>query len=1096
MSQRFYQCTCFERCKGGREVSRSTYQRHRSIRVREEQLNPPAQFAVHASSSHAVVGDSIVGGNDDSSDSEEEASEDLEGDSRMEIEPEVDRGSNRSMALSLSLESVADVDHLAMDQDTGQLEGPNQGHDQVVDPLGDEDTTYHEPILDPGCQDLDDIQSRDAGGNDGDEEDDQVHEDDEDDLEPGMADTQAGGLDVDQPPRFSAVGDAAGDFHKNALENLAKQARLSHLNIAMEFAQAIEAASLDDDFSKLDPRILDSLRNPPTTIPDINATPGLRLGIDIFLALTNAAQETYTSIRKAILKSYPNDEIPSYDQIKQHIAEMTGVFAIVNDMCINSCLAYTGPYEGKDACPECGESCYDPVTKKSRQIFQTIPIGPLLQVLKLDEQSATNLNYRHILQLEINKDLSEGGLPFYKDFMHGEASNNAINAGHIKEDDFMLMMSFDGAQLFANKVSDCWIYIWVIFDRAPDGRYLKKCVLPGGFIPGPNKPKNPDSYLFPGLHHLSALQKEGISMWDARKQKNVTSHPFLCLATADGPGMAYLNGLVGHHGKNGCRLFCTVPGRHKQGGTHYYPALLKPVDYDVEGSDHPDIDVYQLPVYSVMDYEEKLEYVIQSRSETQYKKRRLETGISKPSIFMGLNPKHRLDIPGCFGSDIMHLGSLNIPDLLINLWRGAFECDRRDDKSTWDWAVLQGPVWEKHGKDVAACTPYLPGSFDRPPRNPAEKISSGYKAWEFLMYLYSLGPGLFYNVLPKKYWKHFCKLVYGMRIMNQHHIRTEDLKSAHLALLEFVSEFEMFYYQRRSERLHFVRQSIHALTHLAPEAVRLGPPICSSQWTMERTIGNLVEEIRQPSNPYANLSQRGLQRCQVNTLKSMFPSLEEEKSKIPRGALDLGSGYVLLRARDRFLYKLSGHELAAVKRADIQLEYPIQEYLSVYRWARLRLPNGQIARSAWKESLKPLTKVRMTRNVKVCTYFVHYPQLLILEIFKIIAANQTIEFAEVLFYFQLHIVAGGINANETFALVSKYSPPHTEILEESYHTFWSCTHGEIENMEIIPVKSILAVVAMIPHNLTSNDPKQQYFLSEKPGLEVACLAGVEESMDE
>jgi hypothetical protein len=866
------------------------------------------------------------------------------------------------------------MDHLGMavDQVAGQfedtqhplpmaLEGPNQG--RGVDPLDEEDT-YHEPMHDPGCQDLD-IQGRDA---DNDDDGDMLlglGEDEQHEPEGDMP-----GFHEDEPPRMAGVPGASEpepdvDPHKRALEDLAKQARLSHLNIAMEFAQAIESASLGDEFSKLDQRTLDRLRNPPTTIPDIDATPGLQLGIDIFLALTNAAQETYTSIRKAILKSHPNDDIPSYDQIKQHIAEITGVFAIVNDMCINSCLAFTGPYQGKDACPECGEGRYDPVTKKPRQIFQTIPLGPLLQVLKLDEQSATNLNYRHILQLEINKHLSDGGLPFYEDFMHGEASNNAINAGHIKEDDFMLMMSFDGAQLYANKVSDCWIYIWVIFDHAPDGRYIKKRVLPGGFIPGPNKPKNPDSYIFPGLHHLSALQKEGLSMWNARKQKIVTSHPFFCLATADGPGMAYLNGLVGHHGKNGCRLFCTVPGRHKQGGTHYYPALLKPVNHNVE--DHPDIDVNQLPAYSVQDYEQKLEYVVKSRSETQYKKRRLETGISKPSIFMGLNPKHRLDIPGCFGSDIMHLGSLNIPDLLINLWRGAFECDKKDDKSTWDWAVLQGTVWDKHGKDVAACTPYLPGSFDRPPRNPAEKISSGYKAWEFLMYLYSLGPGLFYNVLPEKYWKHFCKLVYGMRVMNQYHIKTEDLKNAHLALLEFVNEFELLYYQRRPERLHFVRQSIHALTHLAPEAVRIGPPICSSQWTMERTIGNLVEEIRQPSNPYANLSQRGLQRCQVNTLKSMFPSLEEEKSKIPQGAVDLGRGYVLLRARDRYLYKLSGHELAAVRRADTQYPLEIQDYLAVYRWARLRLPNGQIARSAWKESLKPLTKVRMARNVKVCT---------------------------------------------------------------------------------------------------------------------------------
>jgi hypothetical protein len=41
-------------------------------------------------------------------------------------------------------------------------------------------------------------------------------------------------------------------------------------------------------------------------------------------------------------------------------------------------------------------------------------------------------------------------------------------------------------------------------------------------------------------------------MWDANQQKIITSHLFLCLATADGPGIAYLNGLVGHHGKNGC----------------------------------------------------------------------------------------------------------------------------------------------------------------------------------------------------------------------------------------------------------------------------------------------------------------------------------------------------------------------------------------------------------------------------------------------------------------------------------------------------------------------------------------------------------------
>jgi hypothetical protein len=814
---------------------------------------------------------------------------------------------------------------------------------------------------DPGCQYLDN-----EFGQDGDPLDDLDFGDLDNIPEPGF------GLEDELPQYQGQPGSQEPERWQSSslnLDELAELASLHHLRTSMAFIQGIASASLDDEHSKLDPSVLERIRNPSTSesIPSITDNPGIRLGLDIFLAITNAAQGTYSSIRNGILRRYPDDDIPSYERIKKYISDLTGVFAVAHDMCINSCLAFTGPFKDLNVCPECAETRYDPITKKPRQIFQTILLGPLLQALKLNEQSSQSLLYRHALQKEVNELLKEhdGELPWFEDIMHGQAYNEAINNGdRIKHDDFILMMSFDGAQLYANKASDCWIFIWVIFDRAPDGRYLKKSVLPGGFIPGPNKPKNTDSYLFTSLHHLSALQKEGLRMWDASQQKIVTSKPFFCLATADGPGMAYLNGLVGHHGKNGCRLFCTLPGRHKRGGAHYYPALLKPDQYDVEGSDHPDIDIYDLPSYSVQDYEKKLQYLMTSRTEAEFKRRRLETGISKPSIFLGLLPKHRFDVPGCFGSDIMHLASLNIPDLFINLWRGTFDCDPNDDKSTWGWAVLRGAIWENHGKDVAACTPYLPGSFDRPPRNPAEKISSGYKAWEFLLYLYGLGPALLYNILPENYWTHYCKLVYAMRIFNQHRISKDDLKEAHLALLQFVHEFEILYYQCRPERLHFVRQSIHALTHLGTEVVRVGPPIISSQWVMERTIGNLGEEIRQPSNPYANLSERGLQRCQVNTLKAMIPDLEVEKPNIPKGGQDIGKGYVLLRAKDKSWYKFSEYELAALRKANTS--YLLGDYLAVHRWARLRLPNGQVARSLWKESLKPLTKTRMSRNVKVC----------------------------------------------------------------------------------------------------------------------------------
>jgi hypothetical protein len=776
-------------------------------------------------------------------------------------------------------------------------------------------------------------------------------------------------LTAPRDPAFPGEISSTVQYEDIDLEELSAVAKLDHIKQAMEFIRALENASLDDRFSKLGPKALQRLRNPPTSPADI-ASPDLRLGLDLFLSTINSSQQTYTDTRRAILRRHPDDDIPTYSQIKSRIVEITGVESTEHDMCIKSCLAYTGPFTELSACPECGESRYDSVTKKTRQTFHTMLLGPQLQALWRDRESAERMLYRRRITAMILELLEANGgiLPSYDDYFYGSDYIEAVRSGQVQDKDMVLMLSLDGAQLYRYKQSDCWIYIWIIMDLAPGIRYKKKYVLIGAIIPGPHKPKIVDSYLFPGLHHFSALQKEGLPIWDAFHNVVEISHLFFALGTADGPGMTYLNGLVGHHGKNGCRLYCSAVGRHKPGISHYYPAFYKPHNYDVEGCSHEDYSYEKPPIRSPEFYEENLRYLMASPNERQYKKRRLETGISKPSIFLGLNPQHKVAIPLCFGSDIMHLESLNIPDLLIPLWRGTFDCDKNDSRSDWPWAVLHGQKWEEHGRDVAAATPYLPGSFDRPPRNPAEKISSGYKAWEFLLYLYGLGPGVFFNILPQTYYKHFCKLVFAVRIINQHQIKTKDLKKAHQALVEFAHEFELLYYQRRTDRLHFVRQSIHALTHLALEVIRLGPLICSSQWTMERTIGNLGEEIRSHVHPYANLSQRGLQRCQINALKAMFPDLEESEDKIPRGAKDLGNGYVLLRAREETAKYIEDAECRALKlylQDTCNIHIPQNWSPKISRWARLRLPNGQVARSAWKEKLKPLEKVRMARNVTV-----------------------------------------------------------------------------------------------------------------------------------
>ena len=174
-----------------------------------------------------------------------------------------------------------------------------------------------------------------------------------------------------------------------------------------------------------------------------------------------------------------------------------------------------------------------------------------------------------------------------------------------------------------------------------------------------------------------------------------------------------------------------------------------------------------------------------------------------------------------------------------------------------------------------------------------------------------------------------------------------------------------------------------------------------------------------------------------------------------------------------------------------RIEMPEQANPHVVRWAHLRLPNGQIARSAWKESLKPLTKLRMSRNVKVSLFICTRRPLT--KRYQLSHENR-LGFGEIQFFFR---VRHG-DETDTLALVSLFGPPHAGLLEQSYHTIWSCER-QVENaLQVIDVKTIQSVVAMIPHQprIPGERRKDRFFVVEKPGLDVADLGGYEEAVAE
>ncbi|KNZ79590.1 hypothetical protein J132_09179 [Termitomyces sp. J132] len=108
--------------------------------------------------------------------------------------------------------------------------------------------------------------------------------------------------------------------------------------------------SLDED--KLDTETLHHLWHPIEGSVDIvgpDDGPLLKYSL-----ATNSSKATYNQCCAAILQWYPDSNTLTFYNVKQLAAETSGVPAM-DDMWINSCHTFTGPYADLDACSICKE---------------------------------------------------------------------------------------------------------------------------------------------------------------------------------------------------------------------------------------------------------------------------------------------------------------------------------------------------------------------------------------------------------------------------------------------------------------------------------------------------------------------------------------------------------------------------------------------------------------------------------------------------------------------------------------------------------------------------------------------------------------------
>lgn len=303
-------------------------------------------------------------------------------------------------------------------------------------------------------------------------------------------------------------------------------------------------------------------------------------------------------------------------------------------------------------------------------------------------------------------------------------------------------------------------------------------------------------------------------------------------------------------------------------------------------------------------------------------------------------------------------------------------------------------------------------------------------------------------------------------------------------LIEFNNEFETLYYQRKAHRLDWVCHSVHAVSHLAPDTLVTGPGPYKNQWPLERMIG-----------VYANLLQCAINSAQIKTARAIIHALScNPWDQLPRGAMNIGSGYILLRAKND-LHDILPCESAAIEAATDSRPG------AVTRWARVQLPNGQIARSRWKEALKPVEKLRTSCNVQVFSVFlVFLPQHLISHHgLQIRNTDDSISYAEVLYFFQLNVNS----AERTYAMGCMYGAADGDLPRISHGAFYLVTKpADITCTVVRNVCQLLSVVAIAPHciqrytlsrklrrygdrSVEAWTYEERWFLVEKPGLKIA-----------
>ena len=436
-------------------------------------------------------------------------------------------------------------------------------------------------------------------------------------------------------------------------------------------------------------------------------------------------------------------------------------------------------------CPKCDTERYT-CNKKPQARFQYLPIIPRLQAMFTNSSFARKMRYRanHSHDPTRMTDVFDGSRyrSLLKTFVPMAGEQQPIFFFSDPRD-IALGLSTHGFALFKRRKLTSWPIIIFNYNLPPEERFKKTHIISCGTIPGPNKPWDMDSFLWPLIQELVQLEI-GVSAFDVLSETHFRLHAYLILVFGDIPAISMVMRMKGHNALLPCRV-CEIIGVRipsSRATTHYVPlSRVNFPDTDSPREYNPD----ELPLRSHAIFMQQAEEVQSANIDAESTRLAKKYGIKGIPLLSCLSS---ISFPLSFPYDFMHLIWSNLLPNLTLLWCGSF---KDIDHSDHDYVLLP-TVWEAIGEATAAAGKTIPAAFgSRVPNissSRSEMIAETYAIWTLFLAPVLL-KGRFVN---QRYYKHFIDLVQLLTLCLEFEIESCQIDELERGFSKWVQEYERY----------------------------------------------------------------------------------------------------------------------------------------------------------------------------------------------------------------------------------------------------------------------------------------------------------------